>query len=93
VGAGVMLQFCMPHQLVPWERGQLNANYTMFEATRIPHRWVERSGETDLIVLKSPRERILREFTRAQATRRLITILSEAMPAPGRAGADRRAAP
>jgi glycosyltransferase involved in cell wall biosynthesis len=39
VGAGVLLQFCMPHQLAS-DPERASVNYTMFEATRIPASWV-----------------------------------------------------
>jgi glycosyltransferase involved in cell wall biosynthesis len=39
VGARVFLQFCMPHQLTS-RSGMINVNFTMFEASRVPHFWI-----------------------------------------------------
>ena len=39
VEARAALHFCMPHQVQPTP-GLLHVNYTMFEATRVPLRWV-----------------------------------------------------
>ena len=50
VGATVALHFCMPHQLRPYA-GMRNANYTMFEATRIPAHWVAAGRTHDLVVV------------------------------------------
>jgi glycosyltransferase involved in cell wall biosynthesis len=44
------LYFCMPHQIDP-KNGQRIINYTMFEADRIPSRWVEQAQKHDLIVV------------------------------------------
>lgn len=48
--ARVALHFCMPHQLVPFH-GLANANYTMFEATRIHPMWVAHNRTHDLVIL------------------------------------------
>src|SRR5262245_10369492 len=37
--ARVFMHFCMPHQVLV-QRDLINLNYTMFEASRIPMRWV-----------------------------------------------------
>lgn len=49
-GARTALHFCMPHQ-VARQRGKINVNYTMFEATRIPRLWVRRNRRHDLVVV------------------------------------------
>jgi glycosyltransferase involved in cell wall biosynthesis len=46
----VALHFCMPHQ-VQVARGLLNVNFTMFEATRVPRKWVKLNRRHDLVVL------------------------------------------
>lgn len=46
----VVLHFCMPHQ-VQVARGMLNVNFTMFEATRVPRKWVKLNRRHDLVVL------------------------------------------
>jgi glycosyltransferase involved in cell wall biosynthesis len=46
----VVVHFMMPDRCRPIS-GRRNANYTMFEATRIPPAWVELAREHDLIVL------------------------------------------
>jgi glycosyltransferase involved in cell wall biosynthesis len=56
VGARTTLHFCMPHQVVP-EPGQLTANYTMFEASRISRGWVEHSLHHDLVILPTESSR------------------------------------
>jgi glycosyltransferase involved in cell wall biosynthesis len=50
--ASVLLHFCMPHQVRP-QNGVLNINYTMFEASRIPQRWVCVGLQHDAIILPS----------------------------------------
>ena len=54
VEADVVVHFMMPDRCRPLS-GLPNANYTMFEATRIPAAWVERAREHDLIVLPTER--------------------------------------
>jgi glycosyltransferase involved in cell wall biosynthesis len=55
-GARVVLHFLMPHQVVP-EEGKVNANYTMFEATRISPDWVTRHQAHDLVILPTESSR------------------------------------
>lgn len=50
VDAEACLFFCMPHQ-VELRRHNRIINYTMFEADRIPQRWVDCSRNHDLIVV------------------------------------------
>lgn len=45
-----VLHFCMPHQVAA-ACGLLNVNFTMFEATRVPRKWVRLNGRHDLVVL------------------------------------------
>jgi glycosyltransferase involved in cell wall biosynthesis len=50
VPAKVMLHFCMPPQ-VRLARGLRNANFTMFEASRIPQQWLAPNLRHDLVIL------------------------------------------
>ncbi len=50
VDSEVLLHFCMPHQVRP-ARDMLNVNFTMFEATRVPRKWVKCALQHDLIIL------------------------------------------
>src|SRR3712207_6660229 len=50
VDAQVLLQFCMPHQVVTYD-GLISVNFTMFEATRVPPRWVAAARRCALTVL------------------------------------------
>jgi glycosyltransferase involved in cell wall biosynthesis len=50
VNADIAVHFMMPDRCRPVP-GLPNANFTMFEATRIPPAWVERSREHDLVIL------------------------------------------
>lgn len=50
VESKVALHFCMPHQVKIAKRS-LNVNFTMFEATRIPKKWVEYNRRHDLVIL------------------------------------------
>lgn len=52
--ADVVVHFMMPDRCRP-VAGLPSANYTMFEATRIPAAWVERARMHDLIVLPNER--------------------------------------
>jgi glycosyltransferase involved in cell wall biosynthesis len=54
--ARVLLHFCLPPQvLLDTTRG--NVNYTMFEATRLPPRWVEHNRKCDVIILPTESSR------------------------------------
>jgi glycosyltransferase involved in cell wall biosynthesis len=53
VTADVDLQFVMPHQVVAKTPGVLTANYTMFEATRIPAPWVAHAGRCTVTIVPS----------------------------------------
>jgi glycosyltransferase involved in cell wall biosynthesis len=50
VAADIDLQFVMPHQVVA-APGVLTANYTMFEATRIPAPWVAHAGRCAVTIV------------------------------------------
>ena len=50
VGAASVLQFCMPHQVVPGE-DQLTVNYTMFEASSVPADWLAKGHDHDLVIV------------------------------------------
>src|SRR5688572_24597144 len=54
--ARVALHFCMPHQVVADSR-LATVNYTMFEATRIPSRWVRRHLDHDLVIVPTESSR------------------------------------
>lgn len=56
VGAETTLHFTAPDHTCPAPR-QRNVNYTMFEANRIPAKWVERAGPQDLIVVPTKSSR------------------------------------
>jgi glycosyltransferase involved in cell wall biosynthesis len=56
VRSRAVLHFCMPHQ-VRRHPGQLNVNYTMFEATRIPLAWRLHNLTHDLVVLPAESSR------------------------------------
>src|SRR5262249_7766148 len=47
----------MPHQ-VRLARGRLNVNYTMFEADRIPRRWVRCNLTHDLVIVPTVSSRV-----------------------------------
>lgn len=55
--ARVLLQCCMPQQMIPGEPGIRVANHTMFEATRVPAGWVARHREIDLVLLPTASSR------------------------------------
>jgi len=55
-GATTVLHFCMPHQVRPHARRR-NVNYTMFEATPAPPRWVARNLEHDLLIVPTESSR------------------------------------
>ncbi len=54
--APVLLQFCMPHQLLPW-RGGRTANFTMFEANRVPAAWIQQQRPVDLVIVPTESSR------------------------------------
>ncbi len=56
VESNAVLHFCMPHQVRP-VHDKLNANYTMFEANRIPPRWVRHNLRHDLVILPTASSR------------------------------------
>ena len=56
VDAAAVLHFCMPHQ-VKVDKGLLNVNYTMFEASRIPKSWVAHNLRHDLVILPTSSSR------------------------------------
>src|SRR5262249_17289388 len=56
VPARAMLHFCMPHQ-VRAARSQITVNYTMFEADRIPERWVRFNTSHDLVIVPTASSR------------------------------------
>ncbi len=56
VGSAAVLHFCMPHQ-VRVRGDRLNVNYTMFEATRIPGRWITHNLRHDLVILPTESSR------------------------------------
>jgi glycosyltransferase involved in cell wall biosynthesis len=49
-GARTVLHFSMPHQVFRYP-DRVNANYTMFEATRVPASWVEANKKHDVLIL------------------------------------------
>jgi len=49
-GARTVLHFSMPHQVLRYP-DKTNANYTMFEATRVPASWVEANKKHDILIL------------------------------------------
>ena len=55
-GARVVLHFLMPHQVRARQR-QVNVNYTMFEATRVPPAWVTCNQAHDLLVVPTDSSR------------------------------------
>lgn len=55
-GAKSVLHFCMPHQVIRYP-GKVNANYTMFEATRVPEAWVEANKKHDVLILPTESSR------------------------------------
>ena len=55
-GAKVVLHFCMPHQVVA-ERGKVNVNHTMFEASPAPATWIARNLTHDLVVVPTESSR------------------------------------
>jgi glycosyltransferase involved in cell wall biosynthesis len=56
VSATAAIHFCMPPQVRATD-GLLNVNYTMFEASRIPSRWVQCNRRHDLVVLPTESSR------------------------------------
>src|SRR5579871_1005378 len=56
VEAGIMLQFCMPHQVLPLT-GITSVNYTMFEGTRISPIWVKEGRSQAMIILPTESSR------------------------------------
>jgi len=56
VPATAAIHFCMPHQVTPLA-GHLNVNYSMFEATRIPARWLLYSRRHDHVVVPTKSSR------------------------------------
>jgi glycosyltransferase involved in cell wall biosynthesis len=56
VAAVTTVHFCMPHQVRPVP-GQLDVNYTMFEADRVSADWVARGRRHDLLVLPTESSR------------------------------------
>jgi glycosyltransferase involved in cell wall biosynthesis len=56
VGANVVLHFAPPHFADPWPRMR-NANFTMFEASRICTAWVEQSRRHDVVILPTESSR------------------------------------
>lgn len=50
VDSKMVLHFCMPQQ-VQMAGGKMNINFTMFEATRIPPKWVKLNSQHDLVIL------------------------------------------
>src|SRR5262249_49248216 len=56
VRAHATLHFCMPHQVRP-ARGRVNANYTMFEADRIPEGLVRHNLSHDLVIVPTASSR------------------------------------
>jgi glycosyltransferase involved in cell wall biosynthesis len=51
------LHFCMPHQVRRFA-DRFNVNYTMFEATRVPLRWVAENLKHDLVIVPSESSRL-----------------------------------
>src|SRR6266496_963066 len=49
-GAETVLHFSMPHQVIRLP-GKVNANYTSFEATRVPVSWVEANRKHDVLIV------------------------------------------
>jgi glycosyltransferase involved in cell wall biosynthesis len=56
VRARAVLHFCMPPQVRPRPRA-LNVNYTMFECTPIPERWLAHNLRHDLVVVPTQSSR------------------------------------
>lgn len=56
VPARAMIQFCMPHQVVP-SPSQLTVNYTMFEASRVPAAWIACGRGHDLVIVPTESSR------------------------------------
>jgi glycosyltransferase involved in cell wall biosynthesis len=56
VGARVTLHCTMPHQVIP-DGAAITANYTMFEATRIPASWAAQSEQCDLVIVPTESSR------------------------------------
>lgn len=52
-----VVQSCMPHQVSPLP-GRQTANFTMFEADRVPRAWVRHNRRHDLVVVptEAPRD-------------------------------------
>jgi glycosyltransferase involved in cell wall biosynthesis len=71
VAADTMLHSTMPIHARP-EPGRRNINYTMFEADRIPARWVELARSHDLIVL--PTEAAFRAWADSGVPEKVLRI-------------------
>jgi len=56
VDAAVLLQLCMPHQVMDDAR-RLVVNYTMFEASRVPASRIACAGGVDLVVVPTESSR------------------------------------
>jgi glycosyltransferase involved in cell wall biosynthesis len=56
VDARIVLHICLPPQ-VRQERKRINVNYTMFEATRVPSRWVWQNRKHDLVIVPTESSR------------------------------------
>lgn len=56
VNARIVLHCMMPHQVVP-VAGKVNANHTVFEATRICARWAEHSRTHDVVIVPTESSR------------------------------------
>lgn len=56
VEANIVLHFTTPHYALPC-RGKRNANFTMFEASRIPPQWVRQSRQHELVILPTESSR------------------------------------
>ena len=50
------VHFCFPPQVIP-SSSRLDVNFTMFEATRIPHQWVEAHERADLVIVPTEHSR------------------------------------
>jgi glycosyltransferase involved in cell wall biosynthesis len=56
VDANVVLHFTTPQYAVP-VKGRRNANFTMFEASRIPREWVRQNRRHDMVILPTDSSR------------------------------------
>jgi glycosyltransferase involved in cell wall biosynthesis len=55
-GAQTVLHFCMPHQVTE-ALSKVHANYTMFEADRVPPFWVEANKRHDVLIVPTESSR------------------------------------